>query len=134
VSLLEGKVRVTRNERGKADRTVVLEPREQVKYDKENDVSSLSLFDSLETFGWKDNIYKFENEPLGSVFSQLERAYGTKFKMADQPLLAQRITVKFEKNSMQTVIDVLKNLTGLDYKTVTSEGKVQEVVFFREAR
>lgn len=130
VSLLEGKVRVTSNEKGKVDKTVVLEPKEQLLYDKENDVGSFGLFDSLESVGWKDNIYKFVDEPLGKVFSQLERAYGIKFKITDQPVLAQRITVKFEKHSLQTVVDVMKSLTGLNYRLVKAEGKVQEVVFF----
>ena len=70
------------------------------------------------------------DEPLGKVFSQLERAYGIKFKITDQPVLAQRITVKFEKNSLQTVVDVMKSLTGLNYRLVRGDGKVQEVVFF----
>ena len=35
VSLLEGKVRVTSNEKGTVDKTVVLEPKEQLLYDKE---------------------------------------------------------------------------------------------------
>jgi len=134
VSLLEGRVRVTRNGTGKVGSAVILEPREQLNYDKEHDVSSFDLFDSLEAFGWKDNIYRFENEPLAKVFSQLDRAYGVKFKIADQSLLAQRITVTFENKSLQTVIDVLENLTGLDHKIVTGEGKVLEVAFFRHAR
>jgi len=134
VSLLEGKVRVTSNEKGNIDKTVVLEPKEQLLYDKENDVGSFGLFDSLESVGWKDNIYKFVDEPLGKVFSQLERAYGIKFKITDQPVLAQRITVKFEKHSLQTVIDVLKSLTGLNYRLVRGEDKVQEIVFFGKTK
>ena len=131
VSLLEGRVRVTSNEKGKVDKTVVLEPKERLLYDKESDVSSFSPFDSLESVGWKDNIYKFVDEPLGSVFSRLERAYGIKFKITDQPVLAQRITVKFEKNSLQTVVDVMKSLTGLNYRLIKGDGKVLEVVFFQ---
>ena len=130
VSLLEGKVRVTSNEKGNVDKTVVLEPKELLLYDKENDVGSFGLFDSLESVGWKDNIYKFVDEPLGKVLSQLERAYGIKFKITDQPVLSQRITVKFEDHSLQTLVDVIKSLTGLNYRLVKGEGKVQEVVFF----
>ncbi|MGA7162094.1 MAG: FecR domain-containing protein [Bacteroidota bacterium] len=134
VSLLEGKVKVTSNEKGTVDKTVVLEPKEQLLYDKEKNVGSFGLFDSLESVGWKDNIYKFVDEPLGKVFSQLERAYGIKFKITDQPVLVQRITVKFEKNSLQTVVDVMKSLTGLNYRLVRGDGKVQEVVFFGNAK
>ncbi len=131
VSLLEGKVKVSRNEKGTIGNIAVLQPQEQLQYDKELDVSSCGLFDSLEAVGWKDNIYKFENEPLGNVLSQLERAFGITFKITDQSVLTQNMTVKFEKDSLQTVVGVIKNLTGLDYKIVKDNSKMQEVVFFR---
>jgi ferric-dicitrate binding protein FerR (iron transport regulator) len=132
VSLLEGKVQVTRSEQGTNESIVVLKPQEQLMYDKELDVGSSSLFDSLEVVGWKDNIYKFENAPLDKVLSQLERAFGIKFTITDQKVLAQKITIKFEKNSPQTVMDVIKRLTGLEYKIIMSNGKIREVVYFRK--
>jgi ferric-dicitrate binding protein FerR (iron transport regulator) len=96
-------------------------------------LGSSSLFDSLEVVGWKDNIYKFENAPLDKVLSQLERAFGIKFTITDQKVLAQKITIKFENNSPQTVMDVIKRLTGLEYKIIMSNGKIREVVYFRKS-
>ena len=133
MSLLEGKVQVTRSEQGTNESIVVLKPQEQLMYDKELDVGSSSLFDSLEVVGWKDNIYKFENAPLDKVLSQLERAFGIKFTITDQKVLAQKITIKFENNSPQTVMDVIKRLTGLEYKIIMSNGKIREVVYFRKS-
>ena len=130
VSLLEGKVKVSREEKGKDNEIVVLKPKEQLLYDKENNVSSFEPFDSLEVVGWKDNIYKFENEPLGEVLSQLERAFGVKFKLDDQSVLLQKITIKFEKKSLQTVVDVIKSLTGLDYKILKENNNTNEILFF----
>jgi transmembrane sensor len=134
VSLLEGKVKVSRNEKGMTDNVVFLQPQEQLLYDKEHEVSSCSQFDSLEAVGWKDNIYVFENEPLDHVLSQLEKAFGITFKITDQTVLAQKITIKFENNSPQTVIDVIKHLTGLDYKIIMSKGKIREVEYFRKVK
>ncbi len=134
VSLLEGRVKVTRNEKGINENIVVLKPQEQLMYDKEHDVGSNGLFDSLEVVGWKDNIYKFENAPLDKVLSQLERAYGVKFKMTDQAVLAQKVTINFENNSLQTIIDVIKKLTGLEYKVIVSNGKIREVEYFRKIK
>ena len=130
VSLLEGKVKVSREEKGKDNEIVVLKPKEQLLYDKENNVSSFEQFDSLEAVGWKDNIYKFQNEPLGEVLSQLERAFGVKFKLDDQSVLLQKITIKFEKKSLQTVVDVIKSLTGLDYKILKENNNINEILFF----
>ncbi len=131
VSLLEGKVKVSMSEKGRIDKVTVLKPKEQLLYDKGNNVIKFGKFDSIEAVGWKDNIYKFENEPLSKVMQQLGRAYGIKFKLADQSILAQKITVKFEKNSLQTVVNVIKNLTGLDYKIVKGNKDTKEVLFFR---
>lgn len=130
VSLLEGKVKVSRDEKGKVSEIVVLKPKEQILYNKEKNVSLFKTFDSLETIGWKDNIYKFENEPLGEVLSHLERALGVKFKLDKQSVLAQKITVKFEKNSLRTVVEVIKSLTGLNYKIVKGNNDKKEVLFF----
>ena len=129
VSLLAGKVKVSSGEKGKVNE-VVLKPKEQLLYDKEKNESSFTLFDSLEAVGWKDNIYKFENEPLGEVLLQLERAFGVKFKLDAQSVLKQKITIKFEKNSLQTVIDVIKSLTGLKYKINKENNDKKEVLFF----
>jgi transmembrane sensor len=134
VSLLEGTVRVSRSEKGTTDTIVVLKPKERLMYDKENRAGSCSPFDSLSAVGWKDNIFKFENEPLADVLPRLERAFGIEFIIADRPVLAQKVTVKFENSSLQTVVGVLKNLTGLDYEVLRDKDKIQEVVFFRNAR
>ncbi len=132
VSLLEGKIEVSGGENGKSDKIIVLKPKEKLLYDKENNVSTFGVFDSLEAVGWKDNIYKFENEPLGEVFSRLERAYGIEFKLSDQQVLLQKITVKFEKKSLLTVVDVIKSLTGLDYRVVRKNQDIKGVLFYRD--
>ena len=131
VSLLEGKVKVSNNEKGKFEKTVILKPKEKLLYDKENGVSSLSVVDSLDAVGWKDGIYKFENEALGKVLSRLERAFGVKFKLNDQSVAEKKITIRFENNSLQTIADVIKSLTGLDYKIVKEKNATKEVLFFR---
>lgn len=131
VSLLEGRVKVIRGEKEKTDEIAVLKPKEQLQYNKEKSLSSFEQFDSLEVVGWKDNIYKFENASLGKVLSQLERAFGVNFKLNDQSVLAQKITAKFEKNSIKTISEVIKSLTGLDYKIVERNNDKKEVQFFR---
>ena len=134
VSLLEGKVKILRSEKDKVDKIVFLKPKEQLEYDKENDVGSIGLFDSLKAVGWKDNIYKFENEPLHNVLSQIEKAFGVKFKVTSQSVLAQRITIKLEKGSLQTAVEVIKSLTGLDYKIVKGNNNLKEVLLFRNTK
>lgn len=129
VSLLEGKVRVSSSQKRSNNKDVVLKPREKLIYNKTTDNSSFEMFDSLEAVGWKDNIYKFENEPLGEVLTRLERAYNVKFRINDKSVLAQRITTKFERSSLETVIEVIRSLTGLDYKIVRTNHNKKEILF-----
>ncbi len=132
VSLIEGKVKVSRDENGRSDKLVILKPEEQILYNKLNNKSTLGIFDSIEAIGWKDKTYKFDNEALSEVLPKLERAYGVKFELTDQRFLTQKITVKFENSSLQTVIEVIKNLTGLDYKDIKEADGENEIVFFKK--
>ena len=132
VSLLEGKVKISSDKNGRVERIAVLNPKERLVYDKRNNAGTFGNFDSLEIVGWKDNIYKFDNVSLDKVLSGLERAYAVKFRLTDRTVLAQKITVKFEKNSLNTVVDVIKSLTGLDYKIVKGENDMKEVLFFNK--
>ncbi len=131
VSLLEGKVKVSRDENGRSDNLVILKPEEQILYNKLNNKSTLGIFDSIEAIGWKDKTYKFDNETLSQVLPKLERAYGAKFELTDKQFLTQKITVKFEKSSLKTVIEVIKNLTGLDYKNIKATDGANEIIFFK---
>jgi transmembrane sensor len=130
VSLLGGKVKVLRSVKENTDEIGVLKPKEQLLYNKEKNLSSFGQFDSLEVVGWRDNIYKFDNDPLGEVLTQLERAFGVKFILNNQSILAQKITTKFEKKSIQTVAEVIKSLTGLNYKIIKKDNDKKEVLFF----
>lgn len=134
VSLLEGKIKVSSSEKRKIDKVTILKPKEQLIYNKENNTDTFSMFDSLEAVGWKDNIYKFRNEPFGKVLSRLEKGFGVRFKLTNQSILRQKMTVKFENNSLQTVVNVIKNLTGLDYKIVKENNDIKKVLFFRNSK
>jgi ferric-dicitrate binding protein FerR (iron transport regulator) len=135
VSLLEGKVKVSHTEKGINDNSTILKPKEELLYDIEKNVSSFGIFDSLKAVGWKDNTFKFENEQMSKVLNKLEKAFGVKFKISSQTVLDQKITIKLEKTSLQTVIEVIKSLTGLDYKTVEgNDNKIKEVVYFKSSK
>jgi transmembrane sensor len=130
VSLLEGSVKVVDNEQQKNDEAIFLNPKEQLLFNKAKNRSLIQKFDPVEIIGWRDNIYKFENKPLEEVLSQLERAFGVTFKLSDQSVLTQKITIKFENNSLQTVVNVVKSLTGLKSKVVWSEEGKREILLF----
>jgi transmembrane sensor len=134
VSLFEGSVKVSRNDKEKISEVIFLKPKEQLYYNKEKNISLLEQFDSLDVVGWRDSVYKFENKTLYEVIPQLERAFGVKFRFDDQSVLKQRITIKFQKKSLQTIADVIENLIGFRYKIIKIHNEIKEIHFFRRTR
>lgn len=130
VSLVEGKVKVVKNEKGKNDEMAVLEPKQQFRYDKKTNVSSFEKFDSLNVVGWIDNIFKFDDEPLGKVLSQFKRSFDVEFELADESLANRIISAKFENSSLWTVTEVIKKLTGLESKFIKENNEVKKIVFY----
>jgi transmembrane sensor len=134
VTLLTGKVKVSRGDHGEENNVAFLKPHEKLLYDKVLNLSSFTLYDSLESVGWKDNVYKYENEPLRNVLFQLERAFGVKFRTTDHTVLSKNITFTFDNNSLQTVVGVINNLTGLEYTLIKKEDSTQEVLFTKKKK
>lgn len=131
VSLVEGKVKVSKANQNVADDIVLLSPTQQLVYLRKKNISSVETFDYQEEIGWKDNILKFNDEPLQKAFVKLERFYGVKFELADKVRANLKITANFKGDSFKTVAEVIKKLTKLEYKTITEKNNViKRIVFY----
>jgi ferric-dicitrate binding protein FerR (iron transport regulator) len=130
VSLEEGKVEITTDKSGSKKEDVFLSPAQQLVYNKENETSSIELFDSQKTSGWKDNILVFDNVPLSKVLVPLERYFGVKITIADQSFAKRTIKANFKNESFWTVVKVLEKATGLTYKITKENNELKEVVFY----
>ena len=132
VSLEEGKVEVSTNKSSAKKEDVVLSPKQQLVYNKENETNTIEEFDLQKVIGWKDNILVFDNEPLSKVFVPLERYFGVKFEIADQSLANRTIKANFKNESFWTVVNVLEKATGLTYKTSKENNEFKKVVFYKK--
>lgn len=131
ISLVEGNVKVSRTNKNITEDIVQLKPEQQLIYLKKNDISRVENFDYQESAGWKDNIIKFNDEPLLKAFVKLERFYGVKFELDNQSKANLKITANFKDDSFKTVAEVIKKLTGLKYKTITEKNNViKRIVFY----
>ena len=131
VSLIEGKVKVSKVEEGKIDEIGILKPKEQLLYNKENKSRTFDSFDPEAVIGWKHNIFQFNDEPLGEVLLSLERSYGVKFELTDKSISNLKITATFKNNSIQTIAEVIDKLTGIKYKTVNENNETNKIIFYR---
>ncbi|MFA3782757.1 FecR family protein [Melioribacteraceae bacterium 4301-Me] len=130
ISLVRGIVKVSKLDNKIKEDLVVLKPEQQLTYSKIDDVSKVGKFDKVETIGWKDNILKFNNVPLKKVFVKLERFYGLQFELLNESKANLKITANFQEESLRTVAEVIKNLTGLQYKSVVQSNIIKKVVFY----
>lgn len=129
VSLIEGKVKVSRKESKELQPIIILQPNQQFIYNREAKISSVEQFDTDKTIGWKDNILIFDNESLVQVLARLERAYGTKFELAANSFKDFKVTANFKKEYCLTVIEVLQKLTGLEASTTKENDEIIKIVF-----
>jgi transmembrane sensor len=129
VSLIEGKVKISKKELNEVQPIVILQPDQQLVYSREANVSTVEQFDADKTIGWKDDILKFDNEPLSQIFVRLERAYGPKFELGVNSFKDFKVTANFKKESCLTVTEVLKKLTGLRVKTTKENNEVKTITF-----
>jgi transmembrane sensor len=132
VSLVEGKVKVSKEKENDVEEIVELKPKQQLVFNKEKEISTFDEFDLQKATGWKDNIFKFDEEPLGKVLIKLERAYGIKFELANKSFADYTITARFENSSIWTISEVIKKLTGLRYKTIKENNETKKIIFYKK--
>jgi transmembrane sensor len=75
ITLIEGKVQV----RAPANKTISLSPNQKVIYNKLNNNFVIEEVDPVFSISWKDNVLKFDDQPLTDILAQLERWYDVKF-------------------------------------------------------
>jgi transmembrane sensor len=132
VSLVEGSVKVTDENSGTDNNVFILKPKEKLVFNEEIEVGNIERFDIQETIGWKDNLLKFTNEPLVNVFKQLERKFGIKFEVANKLNEKRVITANFHNETLWTVTEVLKKITGLQYKTIKENNETKKIIFYKK--
>ncbi len=132
VSLVEGSVKVSKEEASVEENIVMLRPDQQLVYNKVKEIGTVEQFELQEATGWKDNKLVFRKEPFASVLVKLERTYGVKFELQDKSFGNQKITANFQNESLWTVSEALKKLTGLQYKTIKENNVTKKIVFYKK--
>ena len=131
VSLVSGKVSVSKNNSDADKRRIVLSPEEQYSYDRISGTEKVEKFDYAQAVGWKDNILKFDDEPLTEVFLRLHRAYGIELDLKDKEFCNYSVTANFNNASLFTILSSLKKLTSLSYKAETQNSVLTKVTFYK---
>lgn len=65
---------------------------------------------------WKTHIFEFNNDSLKNVVETLNRVYDQKIILKDDSLNNCKITARFEKQSLQSIVEVLSSLLNVEIK------------------
>ena len=122
VVLTSGKVSVYYKENQKEN--VLLNPGEKAVLSASQKQISKSTNTDPNYMSWKTKVLVFDNETLAEVVNTLQNVYQTPVTLADPTLAACRVSASFDGQSLESVLQVLKETLDLQVK---QNGEVIEV-------
>lgn len=122
VVLTTGKVSVFY--RKKPQDNVVLMPGDKAELIPANKQILKSVNSNHNYMAWKTRVLVFDNETLAQVANTLQNVYQTPVKLADPHLSGCRVTASFKDQSLQSVLQVLKETLNIKVK---ENGKIIEL-------
>ncbi len=112
ITLLEGKVQVS----APGTKTLDLSPNQKAIYNKLNNDFFIEEVDPVFSISWKDNVLKFDNQPLPVILTHLERWYDVKFYYPENRLKDQRFTMTIKTESLREVLELIRISTPIEFK------------------
>ncbi len=102
---------------------VLLSAGEMATYSSESGKILRGVNDDLNVLSWKTGTLIFRESRLADVLKALENKYQTRFVVENQELLNQRLTARFETESLEDVLETLSLIFDLKF-----ENKGQQVI------
>jgi ferric-dicitrate binding protein FerR (iron transport regulator) len=119
VILTKGKVALYYNDRPSVQ--VLLAPGEKAEILNEQEMISKSSNDNENFLSWKTKIFVFNDEPLGEIIQALNKVYHANIKVTNNTISNCRITVTFDNQSLESILNVLKSTVNLTIRYKGSE-------------
>lgn len=119
ISLATGKVKVKIHGKS-SEKETLLEPGQQLAYDKVLETQEKKEFSELLDLGWKDGIIVFEDADLDEFITTLERWYGVTFEVTGTQKSKWHIEGKFDNETLKEIMEGLSFTYNIQYEM---EGK-----------
>lgn len=110
VSVQSGRVGVYSN-----TTSTLLTPLEKIEIDVNSQTWLKSDADTDADFGWREGTLVFKDRTLKDAFKILERWYNVKITYTDSAVQNCRITGKYKKETINTVLYAIAEATGIQY-------------------
>jgi len=119
VALVEGKVELLQQVKGKVVPVMTLQPSEVADYDTENNRIALKTERDIDRYtAWRDGKIVFFDDPVEKLVSRLENWYNVDIEVADSSLMAYHFTATFSQESLDQVLKYLSISTPINYKFI----------------
>lgn len=118
--LESGKIHLTVNKFGKK---IVMQPNQQLIYDKATDKISLQNVNARNYTDWRNSSLTFENSTLREVFTQFQKWYNTYIECSNEKLLNTRVSFTIDTEPLDDILAILQHITHFTW-TKTTDGKI----------
>ncbi len=128
VTLVEGRVAVNRVDtvRGDSSPLGVLEPDQQMIYDKATGETTVHRVEARELTMWKDGVLNLKNISFAEAAARIERWYSVKIEISNPAIRQCMVHASFENEPLSKVLETLGSVNGFTYvlhnKKVTISG------------
>lgn len=108
-TLVTGKVKLGTYDNEKHLKSeIVMQPNQQVYFDREFHQTTLSEVNALDATSWMKGIYSFRDAPLEEITRRLEKIYGVAIIIPDEVNRKEKYTGKFfSHQTIKEILDVL---------------------------
>ena len=138
-TLIEGEVIIEKNEGGKSEELIILEPNQKITFHKSSESFELTksgkekekvqdlpiqkiekavLVENAnieKAISWKNNIIIFENEPFSEIVHNLERRFGVNIIFRSESIKQLRFSGTFEEISIEQALEAMQFASPFNY-------------------
>lgn len=115
VSLVEGKVRVTKEYAGRDPQAHILIPGERLVYHPADHSFEKVNFDIADITGWKDGVLVFSDTDFPATVERLEQWYGVDITIQHPPSKEWHVNGHFENESLSEVLASIQFVYDIEY-------------------
>ncbi len=98
----------------------VLTAGEIATYSKKSGIILKGVNDDLNVLSWKTGVLTFKEARLSDVFKAFEQKYQKEFVVTDSAILNQRLTARFENQSLEDALETLSLIFNLNIENKES--------------
>jgi ferric-dicitrate binding protein FerR (iron transport regulator) len=116
ISLVTGRIRVTRAGDQFPSDTKYLSPGQQLEYSRRTGRMTVKSFDVITTTAWKDGILVFKDAGFDEFIERLGKWYGVEFQVYGRPTTGWKVNGRYHGEKLEDILSGLKFIYGLDYR------------------